>query len=702
MALGRPLGAKLFLEGKEVPFLGATMTSSVGQASIAYIDLVPHSSILNVKPRTRVEIFIRNYMQSEAEKGNSAFPYITAWKGEVFGYNFGKTSTSRTFSLSCIDHSSYWDSCLSYFFNHQQTGSGGAQKGSQQLEFRDVIKTKEKIIPAYLTEASYYKTRITEVLKDSSKDFLDGVVAIYRDILNVNEFYTYAEERLRIVDQIVMKSSGKLNDLLKQNEGLAWFTGLTGKSNGYSTLRMIIQDLMAMLFHDFVSAPFPAAVEHADMVGAGLRGTKVKKTIGSFLFKPNLYMMPPPACNIFFPDEYSSFQFQRNFFKEPTRMIYAPELPARFGKGSAEVYLPHVYMPESFSEFMIRKNGTSLDSKYQGQNSFDVPPYVNLKSLGVMGDETKTEPYVKINANRKTDYNFLTNEEYLKGIWLYRESMMPATSQFRTSMDVDNDVKTGFTRNVARYLFFKRRFQERQLQITSHLKMSIMPGFPVLILDDSDADQNVVAYCDSVTHRVYATEGGYTNVQLSYARHIAEQDTSSQSGAQFLTPPWFDELVFGPEAAKTKGPKNKASKTEVEALGVQGYPAKLSDFFKTLLGNKGSKALTNLYSGENTTVGSARKLLSEYRAKKNSGGSSSDVMDFIAQITARDYIKMKDYYNFFGATTKSKDVEIETWITFEGETFTRKGKPDATAAALKSSVINEYINTLKKTRGFRG
>ena len=91
MALGRPLGAKLFLEGKEVPFIGATITSAVNQASIAYIDIVPHKSINDIKPRTLVHLFVRDY-QDPGPK--CVFPYVLAWQGEVFGYNFGKTPAS--------------------------------------------------------------------------------------------------------------------------------------------------------------------------------------------------------------------------------------------------------------------------------------------------------------------------------------------------------------------------------------------------------------------------------------------------------------------------------------------------------------------------------------------------------------------------------------------------------------------------------
>jgi len=714
MALGRPLGAKLFLEGKEVPFIGATMTSTVGQASIAYIDVVPHETIMNIKPRTNVEIFVRNYMQTETEASSSgstqAFPYILAWKGEVFGYNFGKTPTSRTFSLSCIDHSSYWDNCLAYFFNAQQTQRAGVSSGSSVQDASDIIRGKEKFIPAYMTRASYFKTRIEQALKkegsseiDVTKDFMDGVIAIYKDIGYVNEFFKIADERLRISDQIIMKSSGQLTKLLKESEALDWFTGIPNNNSGYSTLRSVVQDLMSILFHDFISAPFPAATDNSVMGKdkTGLPAPKnVKRSIGNFIFKPNLFMMPPPACNIFFPDEYSSFQFQRNFFKEPTRIIYMPELPARMGQGAAAVYLPHVYYPEAFSAFMKGRDGTTLDSKYKGGSSFDIPDKTDLSYLKTAGTEVadkEGDSFNKLNNGRVTDYNYLSNEETMKGIWLYRESMLPITSSFRASLDKDYSAKTAFTENIAKYLFFKRRYQDRSLQITSHLKMSVMPGFPVLILDDSSANQNVLAYCASVTHRIYATEGGYTNVQLTYARYAEEADTSSQNAAQTLTPPWFDELIFGPVDAKASG----TTKDKVGKLKVQGYPDKLSEFYRTLLGTKGATALTNLYpKEENTIVGSVAKLLEKYRAKKLSG--SSDVMDFIASITARDYIRMKDYYKFFGATTTSKDVENESWITFTGGALDRKGKTDERASTLKNTEINNYINTLKSTRGFRG
>ena len=695
MALGRPLGAKLFLEGKEVPFIGASITSSVGQASIAYIDLVPHKSINDIKPRTLVHLFVRDYQNEDKN-----FPYVLAWQGEVFGYNFGKTPASRSFSISCIDLSSYWDNCLAYFFNSKQClGSGFMAKASQAQDLFELKVLKERVLEVSMSQAEFYRTEIKKVTEQKGKDFLDAFVALYKKVGIVNEFFQAAEQRLRISDQIVLHSSKKLEELVSDKAVMNWYMEIPNRSSGYSTLRMIIQDLMSIIFHDFVSIPFPAAVKSdgaSMIVGRRWLPNKknVQKTIGSFVFKPNLYMMPPPACNIFFPDEYSSFQFNRNFFKEPTRLIYMPEMPARFGQGGPAVIMPHVYEPAAFSDFMKKASGDY--KKYQNKSDTGIPANVDPMHYG----SPDTSYSKEINAGNKRDSQFLTSEEYMKGIIMARENMVPAASSFRYALDktLGTYQKGDFVQKVAKYLFYKKRFQDRQLQITSHLKLSVVPGFSVLLMDDSDADQNVMAYCESVTHRIYAKEGGYTNVHLSYARTVNEQETSSEFGNQYLIPPWFDETIFGEATAP---PVSKSAPSEVSKMGVTHVSTeKLSDFYKTLLGDKGSRSITNLFSDEPTMLGAVRQLIIDYRATRDKG--ARDVQAYIAKTTARDYVSLKDCFKFYLAESKTTDMENDKWIEFSGDIFSRKSYSDESVVTARNKVIKTYRDILRGQRGFRG
>ena len=687
MPVGRPIGAKLFLEGQEVPFLGATFTHTVNMASIAYIDMVPHNSINIIKPRTHVVIAVRDYTNPAQN-----FPYVLAWEGEVFGFSFGRTTSSRTFTIQCVDLTGYWDNVLTYFFNLMHSlGKGGAKQYTKVASEQRAAKgANAKIQDTSHGTTSYFRTVFEDTFnKDANADFLDAFVAVYSNLSDVNPFYELAELRFRIKERIGLHSSKFLTTLIGRTDSLNWIEQVAGRTSGFQSLRSVIQDLMSLVFHDYLTVPFPGRIEGDALTGKPLRARKKEnKTIGHFIFKPNLYMIPAPACNIFFPDEYSNFQYSRNYFKEPTRMNYRPELPHFLGAG--QVVLPHVFQPDSYDDFMLKKDGSA---NTKGVDATDTDG-----KQGGQEDPEENDPKTK----QKKEYKFLTNEERVKGIFMAFERMVPAVTQFSTVFGELG--KRDFTSKIAKYLFFKKRFQERNLQITSHLKLSVVPGFPVLILDDSDADHNVQAYMSSATHRVYATEGGHTNVTLSYARTITEVDVASNRGSDPPVPPWYDPKIFG---EVTTPPESPAAKKEVAQRGAQHVtPARLADFYKALLGDKGSAALTTLFKNEVTVVGATRELLAQYALAQEQG--SDAVQNFIARTTARDYIRIRDSFDFIGASTKTFDLREDNFIQFTGKTYEGVGvlaKDGSTLEELikdKKAIIQNYRNALIRNRGFRG
>jgi hypothetical protein len=691
MATGKPLGAKLFLEGIEVPLIGATVTYTVGQAAIAYIDVVPQKEIKNIKPRTHVALFARDY-NAPGTSGNLNFPHVLAFEGEVFGYNFGKQSSGRTFTISAIDYSNYWDNVLAYFFNAQQSLSKGAGIVDTALNRQDNERLGNAQINTTHSASSYFLNILRETLKTDGADFLDGLTEIYKKIGNLNEFYRLSEDRLRIIERILLNSSGNLTQLLEEQEALDWFGGVIGRRSGFSTLRSVVQTLMSIIFHDFVSVPFPAKVPFSNLTGEPVQftGDAVRRTIGNFIFKPNLYMTTPPACNVFYPDEYSSFQFNRNFLQEPTRLIYKPEMPF-FGQAGS-VALPHVYEPESFDFFMRKKGAYPEELIGDGALQTD-------RDRAHFGDPDSDERSKLTNQGNLREAQFLTNEELMKGPLLSQETMVPASSSYRASLSEAG--RQEHSQQIAKYLFFKKRFQGRQIQITSHLKLSVVPGFPVLVLDDSEADQSVVAYCSSVTHRFYATQGGYTNVQLSYARTVDEQDVASGNSNEPLIPPWFDPAVFG---EKTTPPESKAAKNEVREGGEQiVYPEALSNFYAGLLGEKGSSTINTL-AGEATLLGAARFMLNEYRSVREK--NSQAVTQLIARRTGRDYVTLRQAFKFLGSGTSRRDLDTTQFVQFFGDRL--EGKADGGSTADRAqidnrrSVVLRYRDALKANRGFRG
>ena len=685
---GRPLAAKLFLEGFEVPFIGATVTHTVNQATIAYIDIVPLAVINTISARTMVHLFVKDF--NNPRKG---YPYVLAFEGEVFGLNFGKTPSSRTFSISCIDYTSYWDNVIHYFFNAQQSLGKGVENFAPIAQ--DIVSAKDsKLGSTAVTHStsSYFINTIKKVLGKPTPDgrigdFLDGFVQVIKEIAGVNEFYLNAQDRLRIRERIRLNSSQSLNKLLDDKQAIDWFTGIINRQSGFQTLRMVIQDLMSIIFHDFTTIPFPAIVNQPSLSPEEslIPKSTPSKTIGSFIFKPNMYMLPPPMCNVFYPDEYSSFSFGRNFFQEPTRLIYKPELPMYHGSGIA---LPHTWMPESFKYFMENKKKEGIPSELVGDDDLQVH-----HDPGKFGEKTENST----SDNLKKEQFFLTNEERMRGILMAQEKMVPASSQFRAAL---SDVgRRDLGTNVAKYLFYKKRFQGRTLSITSHTKMSAVPGFTTLIVDDSDSDQSVLAYCHSLTHRIYANQGGYTNVSLSYARTIAEQDHASGKSGEPPIPPWFSEELFGKFSDPPES-KDKDINKEIKKRGKQFIVSEnLSKFYAELLGKSGSKTI-NSFTKEKTVLGACRKLIKQYKAVRDQPDFSA-VTSFIDKNTKRDYVNINTAFSFLKMYSKTKDFDQE-FLRFYGARVAGKGTNDSYEIKRRRDTIKEYRRQLKTSRGFRG
>ena len=704
MSKGKPLSAKFFLEGYEIPFIGATFTHTVNQASVAYIDLVPIDEMKHIKPRSMVQLFVRDITNKQ-----SNYPYVLAWEGEVFGIAFGRTATSRSFTLKAIDYTSQWDNALVYFFDFQKSmGRGGAQVMSPiGRDETDAKKLGIKFKAITSVKSAFYLTEMEKLLRQG-KDFLGAFIGLLENLTDINDFYNSSEDRLRITDRFLLQSSGALEQLLVDSNSKEWLAGIAGTRSGFFPIRQMINDFMDIIFHDHVTVPFPAKVERKAPLkkGAIESSDKIKRTIGQYQFKPNTYMLPPPACNIFFPDEYSSFQYSRDFFREPTRLIYKPILPSILGIPSLGTN--HTYQPPSFYQYMYGTKDKSTWTDFEGEDDDSVSKipdgkggFYELKDIPGYYAEEDSAKWKRINNGSKREQNFLTNAEKIKGIWASMETMIPAALSFVTKLD--KSVQNNIVEKVSRFLYYKKKYESRAVQITSQLKLSVVPGFPVLIVDDSDAKQNVIAYCESVTHRIYATQGGYTNCVLSYARDVEEQDISSRKGADPIVPDWFNESLFGSD-----------KEDKEEKSGRRSFGEGLSIFYKLLIGDKGYRSLTEMYAGSPTVASATDSLIKEYQERKGIG--TSGIQEFISKTTARNYIGMKEAFKFLGA--ESNDNENSDFITFYGHRLAGKysekvkvGGQDTEKVyeaedyypqSVKREVAKAIQKKLKEKRGFRG
>ena len=706
MSNANELNARLFLEGRSVPFIGATVEAKMGQPTVANIEMVPLREINDISPRSMVHLFVKDYTYPTNPK-----PWILLFEGEVYGFGMEKKSDHRAFNIHAMDISNYWDNAKQYYMNGR-TSSGDLVQTLTFAKAVEEAKAENAQVKRTVTGIRAFLTRLLTNKLKSGGDFLEAIIEILKGVEEVNPFFRYADARYRLNERILFKSSNSLGELFDVNNRENLWDSLSGKGNGgMVTIRSVVNLLMDMIFHDFVSIPAPSKVE-IDGLKTGI-GPKANKTVGSFAFKPNSFMLPPPRCNILFPDQYDALYYNRTFFHEVTRTKLKPNLTSvQKTDNSFEAFLTTYYTPKGFDSYRTK----GVASEVSGTQHHGPTGQGNHGTTAT--EEIKTHTVLQ-------DYNFLSYEEILKGIFSDQGNIVPSAQMVSQTTKIKDQKK--FFQRASDFIFAKKRFASRVSNTSGPFNPAPVPGFTMLLLDDSAAEQHTLGTLDSVVHRISASGGAYTQYTLSYSRYIEEKDLWDGTLAEPAIPPWFDKSIYGENRPiKSSDYEHFISSVQTRMKGlanVNDFGTKINASYLNLLGSTNSR--THLGSLSLTTdrhpsvLGATFSLLDQYRRKKKDGKEQ----DFVNLQTRRDYVELEEMFQFLGADARkvrSKIQQDAEDIVFKGTVFDGgfvnddiANKPSdrdkklkslfgTEATKLRRAPIDAYRKRLLNERGFRG
>lgn len=706
---GRELSALLFLEGRSIPFMGANCTFNKGQPGVATIEVPPLPEIKRIKPRTMCHVFIKDFTAPPGTK-----PWILMFEGEVYGYSQGKSVSSRSFNIYAMDYSNYWDNAKQFYMNLRSSFGDQNQiiRSSQtEQDARDQgarIQTTTTSIRAYLTQI--ISNKLSE--GSDSADFLAAILEIVKKIEEVNPFFRYNQARYRINDRLIFSSSNNLDKLFDFLNRENLWDSITGQGNGgFTTIRQIVNLLMSLVFHDFVSVPCPSKVNKEDLSRDGI-GSNGNQTIGSFLFKPNTFMMPPPKCNVLYPDMYSNFSFSRNFFHEVSRMKLQPvPLAVEATNNIFSIVQKSYFVPNGFNKF---RTGEDFDDSEGDQFESEI-------EQGQFNDDAEgLETGTKLQ-----DFNYLSREEILKGIFSEMGNTIPS-AQILTSLVVEKQ-QDDFFRQAANYLFYKKRLASRRASCAGPLNPAPVPGFTCLVLDDSDAEQNVIGVLEGVTHNINATGGGTTQYMITYARDVDEEDLWSGDSSEPPIPSWYDPGIFGQRRALQDNDFSNLPRSEQDKVkrfaNVTGFEGtSIAEYYQSFFG----RTVSSEFLGAEPIVSdrfpnmyaATLAIVQSYRSAKKNGTEK----DFVRVQTRRDYVLLSENFEFLGATIKSSQKRInflnKADIIFSGAIMdggyvdlannenardqVQRNLFGSEAVAKRRDPVDLYRRRLLRERGFRG
>ena len=283
---------RLFLEGIEVPVISASVTSSIGSAASATVQIPGHDSALYILPKTMVHVFYYDWeydhlsgdgtgpytegvgqtlqTPSTTKSGKATFStrvdqnYKLLFCGEVISLNFSKDGFgSQTITLACSDCSSVLDTAYLFQTQYHSSTAGLINQdvgfyGSNGNPFDDIISTPERVVADFIKQ----NKPKNPALRGDTKTIVGGLFAFFEVLLGVHgysygldTFFTIQERRLRLMEQIVSDTGEVAAELFDAQVFENWVSNKIGGTPAVMSFREVSQMIMNYVFYQQVPIP---------------------------------------------------------------------------------------------------------------------------------------------------------------------------------------------------------------------------------------------------------------------------------------------------------------------------------------------------------------------------------------------------------------------------------------------------------------
>jgi len=262
---------------------------------------------------------------------------------------------------------------------------------------------------------------------------------------------------------------------------------------------------------------YSQAIEKAKPVYGWVK-RKIPRRLVTTIIRPDIFFCPPPRCNVIFPDEYISFEYARDFFSEPTRLMVTSEsewsaIPELAGLG---MNLKHSY----FAPDIPSVKGIAMSKQAARSVRFLMP---HEKFSGII-PELQWVPDLR-------EYDPVLD-------WEANSIYQTMNKQSRGPSD-----KVPYMQHITDFMFFRSRYINRTASINSLFRPKTVAGMPMFIVDKyyanlQNKETKPVGHLGmpiELTHSI-GQEGASTAITLVLMRNHKE-------AAEFIKPEKSRKLI---------------------------------------------------------------------------------------------------------------------------------------------------------------
>ena len=530
------LDLRVFIDGYEIPAISVGASFQENGPAAAQIELVPTDAFFKIQPRALVCVF---YMHSGYEvtdrKQYRGFAIDQEYKllfvGEYAGYQYNKTTTGRQIALTCVDLTNYLDAIKQHAVNYKADGLAMTENALLGVQFD---RSKRTTLGKDISESITNWMAASKVGKEVSPSL--GIQRIIREsFFTSNLFWSVAYNRVRVGDTIAALPEDKSSAELFNFKAFKNYVKLAISQRGsLVSMNDVLATIAAPVLYNSTSIPCPIYDKSGSMVGMTreqIDATSLKDVIKNrdtndglycTVWKPDFWFLTPPACNVIFPDQYSSLSFGRNMLAEPTRLHLRTELQM---KRHTYIKRPAEYNPWMFNLLTgpVQQSpvqyGVTAGAFYLRDRTF-APNFESFKSL--LEKPSKGGGY-----KARLHEVLLPHEKFLGP-----NTIMVNEGAFsRYATQKERRKYYGF---YADYLFWKYYYGGRAGTINMKFNPNIVPGFSCVIFDKADAENPIhyIGFVISVSHSINQGGGG-TTAQVVAMRPYTENIDFDGTGRDY-------------------------------------------------------------------------------------------------------------------------------------------------------------------------
>ena len=268
------------------------------------------------------------------------------------------------------------------------------------------------------------------------------------------------------------------------------------------------------------------------------------------VFRPDVWFVMPPACNVVFPEECTNVSYSRQMMRETTRLelqTFTGILTLPGGGAISDQLLQQYYFAPALSE----TGGPTLPDK------LGKPKTKNEKGESL--DTISGDPLTNVMYTHEKFTGIIPKIERIPDTAFY--AALSANEELgNATVTRPEDVPTveQYAQRVALFNFLRNRYMARQASVAGRFMPRLVAGFPALVVNrpketDTDDPTHFVGMITNVSHTLNQ-DGGTTSFALSYARPhtIASEEETFLQFLQSLeesTPAIDKTTMYGASAA---------------------------------------------------------------------------------------------------------------------------------------------------------